>query len=175
MSTNKEEFIQSLVEDVRKNVPDADIEAAEKLAEQIWTGRAIMRAVVLDDDFKTSAHRYYHGVGHARANLLSILPLGSSLLGVLAEHMFALGFMCGVADERGWDVDTVSPREEAAACLDKQENFLPALQTCEELDQADALPSLFDMDEDALAEGFGGTPPPDTPPELDEGGAYYPQ
>ena len=176
MSTKKEEFVQSVVDDARRNAPDVDVEAAEKLAVQVWTAREIMREVVLDDTFKTTAHRYYHGVGHARASLIMTLPLGQSLISVLVEHMFALGFACGVADARGWDVNEVASLEEAAECLEKQQEVLPALMTRDEIDQDDALPSILGAAEDALAEGFEGTLPPDTPPDMDgDIGSYFPE
>lgn len=173
MGTKKEEFLASFIKDVQERIPGMDIEVVEKMANQLWTGRDINYSVVDNEEFNVLAHRYFHGVGYVRMQLLlSSIPeeLMFMMPLLLSEYMFAYGFMCGIADERGWDVDTVSPRAEAAECLADRN---PIIMTREELDREDALPSPVEDAEGVLPEDFKPTPPPTTPPEDMGKGGYH--
>ena len=159
----KEEFIQDVLDRAARHFPEVNETTLARLAENLWLGREINYAVG-DEDLNTVAHRYFHGVGFVRFQLLMItpemqvLPLEAVLI-LLAEHLFHYGFMCGLAEGRGVaNVEDVAPLDEALTCL--QQDGRPAiLSTREELDQAASLPSLERLDElqDALPEGFEGT------------------
>ena len=169
MST-KEEFTQSFVDAVTEKSPDMAREDIEKLADQLWVGREINYAVVDNESFNVLAHRYFHGVGHVRMQiLLSSIPeqLMFIMPLILSEYMFAYGFMCGKADEQGWDVDTVAPEAPALECLSGRANIL---RSREELDQEDALPATIGNMDDILPEGF--KPPGGEDPGEESG--YFP-
>lgn len=172
MTTKKEAFMEDWRDNITKLIPDMTEEEIESTGNQLWMGRDIIYGVVEDDSFDMLMHRYYHGMASIRLNLLMIAAQGAPPVMLLAEQMFALGFVCGKADERGWDVDSVSSAEESVKCLEARPPMLP---TREELDQADSLPIALVAVDDALAEGFGGDAPPDIPPDIDieEGGAYF--
>lgn len=181
MSTKKEEFLRAWTDAVEKSGQDVSADVVQRLGSELWTGREINYAVVDNDGFNLLAHRYFHGVGSLRLQLLlTRIPVqfAAALPFIVGDYMFALGFMCGVANERGWDVDEVAPVEEAAECLKMNEQipFMKSLRlpTREELDQEDALPSLFaTAEEESLPEDFAPVPPPDNPPEDVGGGGGY--
>ena len=172
MSTKRDDFMEDWRENITKLIPDLTDEEIENTGNHLWMGREIMYGVVEDDSFDLLMHRYFHGVASIRLNLLMIAAQGMPSAILLAEQMFALGFVCGKADERGWDVDSVASVEESVECVQARPAMLP---TREELEQADSLPIALVTVDDALAEDFGGTPPPDIPPDIDieEGGAYF--
>ena len=180
MST-KEEFLTTWVKNLKESQPDVEEDEARRLGSEIWMGRDINYAIVDNDDFNLLAHRYFHGVASIRLQLLLMrmparympaMPL------IIADHMFALGFACGKADERGWDVDEVAGAKEAGDCLEKasEDPFMKSIQlsTREELDQADALPTILgaDAEAEALPEGF--KPSEDPGDQQEGGGGYYP-
>lgn len=174
MATKKEDFMDSWRTTITKLMPDLDEESIVKYGEQLWMGRTINYSVVDDDNFNVLAHRYYHGIGSIRLQLLIMAAMAmpeAPLPLLVAEQMFSLGFMCGTAHERGVvDVDDVAPAEPAAECLAGRPSIL---KTREELDQEDALPNPPTESGD-LPEGFGGLrPPPPTPPQDIEGKGYY--
>ncbi len=147
MVTKKEEFLQTWVDAVKESSPEALEEDVRQVGSEVWLGRELSYAVV-DDDFSLLAHRYFHGMGRVRLQLiLMTLPedLTYMLPLVLAESSFADGFLCGIAHARGWDVDKVAPAEEAAGCLSREHEYqrVIRLKTREELDQDDALPTGF--------------------------------
>ena len=171
MSTKKEDFMEDWRSNITKLIPDLTDEEIKNTGNHLWMGRDIMYGVVEDDSFDLLMHRYFHGVASIRLNLLMIVSQGMPSAILLAEQMFALGFVCGKADERGWDVDSVASAEESVECVEARPAMLP---TREELEQADSLPIALVAVDDALAEGFGRTPPPDSPPSIpNEGGDYF--
>ncbi len=172
MGTSKEDFMDDWRENIRKLISDLTDAEVEITGNNLWMGRDIMYAVVDNDDFDLLMHRYYHGVAAIRLNLLMIASRGEVEVRDLSEQMFALGFVCGKADERGWDVDTVAPAEESLVCVGHRH---APLATKDELDQADSLPIALVSVEDVPADEFKPTPPPDIPPEIDEGGGYFQQ
>ena len=68
MST-KEEFLTTWVKNLKESQPEVTEEEALRLGNEVWMGRDINYAVV-DDDFNLLAHRYFHGVGSIRLQLL---------------------------------------------------------------------------------------------------------
>ena len=180
MST-KEDFLTAWVKRLKESQPDVEEDEALRLGKEIWMGRDINYAIVEDDSFNLLAHRYFHGVASIRLQLLLMrMPVRymPAMPLIVGDHMFALGFMCGIAHERGWDVDEVADVDESANCLKvaSEDPFMKSIQlsTREELDQADALPSILnaDAEEGALPEGFD--PPPEDPGDQQErGGGYY--
>ena len=173
MST-REAFVKSFAEAVKEKSSDMPKEDIERLATELWMGREINYAVVDNEGFNVLAHRYFHGVGNVRMQiLLSSIPeeLMFIMPIILSEYMFAYGFMCGVASERGWDVDTVAEEAPAVECLASRANIL---RTRDELDQEDALPATIGNMDDILPEGFKpSASSPDDPGDHEEGSGYY--
>lgn len=102
---------------------------------------------LIDRDFNMQAHRWYHTLGAPQLNLMAFvfsqIPGGLDMMSHrIAEDMFHMGFLAGVASERDLlrDAD-LADTEDVAVCVNE---FNGGVRTIEHLQEEGILPEFSD-------------------------------
>lgn len=125
--------------------PTAISAAATALGTCVVLQRSL--AAFIDRDFNLLAHRWYHTIGSPQLNLVSFVLSQISVDIATSSHrqsedMFHMGFLAGVANERGSFKDSdLADIEDVALCLNEADG---GVRTIEYLQEKGLVPEFTD-------------------------------
>ena len=133
--------------------PDDPTSATETAGLGVCVARQQDLSGLIDRDFNMRAHRWYHTIGAPQLNLMAFvfsqIPGGLDMMGHrMAEDMFHMGFLAGVASERDLlrDAD-LADSENVSVCVNESDG---GVRTIEHLQEGGVLPAFSDESLDQI-------------------------